>query len=248
MDGEPGAKASSMSGIIRVKKDAKYFVASNEPFNDKELSWEARGVLGYLLSKPDNWITRTQDIVKRGPAGEYKVTRILNELKRAGYIRRERHKNKLGQFEWETVVYESRTIPQLSTNGLSTNGLPTDGLSTDGKPPHIEKTESPNTDLSNTNGRSPEGGGHPPTLSPSAASPSALEIYKSVTKIKKADKIPEVVTDWLDEQQQYMPAARHPECLRQAIKRADKEGQVFNVELLDEYFLDYLYPQGQKEE
>jgi hypothetical protein len=40
---------------IRVKKDARYFSASNEPFNDKRLSWEARGLMGYLLSKPDNW-------------------------------------------------------------------------------------------------------------------------------------------------------------------------------------------------
>jgi len=40
--------------IIRVKKDKGYFVASNKPFNNKNLSWEARGILGYLLSKPDD--------------------------------------------------------------------------------------------------------------------------------------------------------------------------------------------------
>ena len=130
--------------IIRVKKDAGYFVASNKPFNDERLSWEARGVMGYLLSKPDNWECRNQDLINRGPAGGHKISRIMKELKDAGYLCRTRYQNKDGLFLWVTYVYETPitvkaedlTIPRLSTNGLST----------DGKPHHIISTDLINTE------------------------------------------------------------------------------------------------------
>lgn len=225
-----------MSGIIRVKKDARYFVASNEPFYDKELSWEAKGVMAYLLSKPDNWVVRTRDLIRQGPAGEYKVTRILSELKKAGYIRRERYRKEDGTFEWETVVYELRTIPQLSTSGLSTNGLSKSGLSKSGKPPDVISTDLASTDLSSTEKVSTEGGTAP--ASPS----SALSIYLSVTKIKNVNKIPEKVTEWLGEQEQYMQSSGHPEALRKAIIKADADGEPFNVNALEYLFSDFLYP------
>lgn len=231
-----------MSGIIRVKKEEKYFVASNELFNDKALSWEARGVMGYLLSKPDNWTVRTRDLVRQSPAGMHKVTRILSELKKAGYIRRERRRLDNGRFEWETVVYESSTIPRLSSNGLSIDGLPVDGSSVNGESPHIVNTDSPTTDLPNTNGtKSPKRERHTPTLATSSQ-PSAVDIFLSVTRIKKLDKIPEKVTDWLQEQESYMGAGYHPEALRAAIKAADKEGKesLFDPDRLDQLFADYV--------
>lgn len=99
-----------MSGIIRVKKNRDYFVASNEPFNDDNLTWEARGVMGYLLSKSDQWECRIEDLVNKGPAGKDKVERILNELMEHGYIRRHRQRREDGTFFWVTEVYESPTL------------------------------------------------------------------------------------------------------------------------------------------
>ena len=64
--------------IIRVRKDARYFTASNEPFIDKRMSWEARGLMGYLLTKPDNWTVRIDDLVKQGPAKLTKLRRMLS--------------------------------------------------------------------------------------------------------------------------------------------------------------------------
>lgn len=92
--------------ILRVKKNSRYFVASNEPFNDERLSWEARGVMGYLLSKPDNWELRNRDLIARGPAGEKKIERILGELQKFGYLHRRRIHD--GQrFEWVSIICES---------------------------------------------------------------------------------------------------------------------------------------------
>ena len=63
--------------IIRGPKVAHYFVVDNALFCDERLSWEARGLMGYLLSKPDDWKVRLYDLVARGPAGVHKIQRIL---------------------------------------------------------------------------------------------------------------------------------------------------------------------------
>jgi DNA-binding MarR family transcriptional regulator len=104
--------------IIRVKKDGHFFVVSNEPFNDERLSWEASGVLGYLLSKPDTWELRTEDLIKQRKAGKQVITRIINELKKAGYIRRYQHRRADGTFETITEIYESpRSNPDFTAFG-----------------------------------------------------------------------------------------------------------------------------------
>lgn len=116
--------------IIRVEKNKNYFVASNLPFNDDRLSFEARGLLGYLLSKPDDWIVMNADLVNASPAGKHKVNRILAELKEAGYMTRKQFTRDDGTFGWATTVYES-TIYRLSVDGLSVHGKPVDIISTE---------------------------------------------------------------------------------------------------------------------
>lgn len=135
-----------MSGfILRIQKDENYSVISNEPLNDDRLSWEARGVMGYLLTKPNNWVARNYDLEKQGKIGGYKMSRILKELKQAGYLSRIRYKKPDGTFEWETIVHEKSTIPRLPIDGS-----PIDGSPINGKPRDIVNTESLNTNLINT--------------------------------------------------------------------------------------------------
>lgn len=128
---------------IRVKKDARYFAASNEPFNDKRLSWEARGLMGYLLSKPDNWEVRKGDLEEQGPAKDHKIRRMLAELRKYGYMNRIRISNPDGTFTWITEVYESPSQnPKASKDVIkqSSGGKSTSGSSTSGKSPNILST------------------------------------------------------------------------------------------------------------
>ncbi len=48
--------------IIKRKRSSEFAIISNRLANDKALSFEARGVLVYLLSKPDNWEVKISDI------------------------------------------------------------------------------------------------------------------------------------------------------------------------------------------
>ena len=137
--------------IIRVEKDSNYAVISNAPLNDDRLSWEAKGVLAYLLTKPDDWVIRNHDLEKKGKIGGCKLSRILAELKTVGYLTRTRYKKSDGTFQWETIVYEKPTIPRLTIHGSSI-----DGSSIDGKPGYIVSTESPSTELLSTEETSTE--------------------------------------------------------------------------------------------
>lgn len=130
--------------IIRVRKDARYFSASNEPFNDTRLSWEARGLMGYLLSKPDGWEVRMADLDKNGPAGSRKLKRMLAELRKCGYMNRIRIKLPDGTFTWTTEVFES---PSQNPNPSTSGAFCTSALSTSAKPPDIVSTEGASTEL-----------------------------------------------------------------------------------------------------
>ena len=120
---------------FRVKKDANYSVISNGVINDTRLSWGARGLLVYLLSKPDNWIVTTAHLEKQSDAGRHATNSLIKELKDAGYMERTRRQNKDGVIVWETNVYEMSTM-----SGFSADGSPVDG-----KPVHIVSTEEVST-------------------------------------------------------------------------------------------------------
>jgi hypothetical protein len=78
------------STIRRAKKDAAnpYKAIRRATFEDSRLSWEARGLLGYLLVKPDDWKINVAHLMHQAPGGRDRVYRIINELIEHGYIQR----------------------------------------------------------------------------------------------------------------------------------------------------------------
>jgi hypothetical protein len=71
------------------------------------LSWRAKGILAYLLSKPDNWQVQVWDLIRQSTEGEYAVRQGIKELETHGYMERIPVKDKNYKFvAWETVVYE----------------------------------------------------------------------------------------------------------------------------------------------
>ena len=127
---------------VRVKKNDKYFVASNEAFQDSRLLWETRGLLGYLFTKPNDWEVRMADLIRQGPAKADKLRRMLANAMQFGYVNRIRLSLPGGTFDWVTEVYESPSQnPSPTSKGFSTRGS-----STSGKTAPVLKTESPITD------------------------------------------------------------------------------------------------------
>ena len=100
-----------MSSLIRVqvKKERNYAVLDLTALEDRGLSWEAKGVHAYLVSRPPDWQIFFAELIKRSDkSGRDKTRRILNELKKSGYLKIIPLKNEAtGQMEgWQYIVYE----------------------------------------------------------------------------------------------------------------------------------------------
>ncbi len=100
----------SANQIIRVRKTGNFSVINNTGLQDERLSWGARGILAYLLSKPDDWQVRTLDLIASSPAGRDAVLHILRELEVGGYLHRLRVRSEGGRFEWRTEIFESPSL------------------------------------------------------------------------------------------------------------------------------------------
>ena len=94
--------------IIHNPNRERWVQIDHRTVEDKRLSWKARGMLAYLLSKPDSWVVYTAELTKASPGGRDAVLAGLRELEAAGYIVRKRtHDPTSGK--WDSVnmhVYE----------------------------------------------------------------------------------------------------------------------------------------------
>lgn len=81
---------------------------------DSRLSWEARGVMSYLLGKPDDWHIIAEDLINQTKAGRDKVYRILDELQAAGYLQRVHERDANGRVQ--RVSYTLLEVSPLPAN------------------------------------------------------------------------------------------------------------------------------------
>lgn len=125
--------------IRRNPRPERYTVVSNSLLEDPNLNWAAKGMLCYLLSKPDNWTVNPLHLERQTDDGQTRVRAIVKTLETAGYMVRRRNRLDDGTFEWETVVYDA-PISGSSTRGFSTSG----------EAPPIVSTELATTDVTTT--------------------------------------------------------------------------------------------------
>ena len=83
--------------IIRAPRRYRFVIIDQRAIEDSRLSWAARGLLGYLLSRPDDWHVRVNDLRKRGDLGRDGIYRLLRELREAGYVRFIRSRDRQGR-------------------------------------------------------------------------------------------------------------------------------------------------------
>lgn len=97
-------------GIFRVRKDKEnpYVMLSKKIIDDNRLSWQAKGILIYLISKPDNWTVYEADIIASATNGRDSVKKAIKELEEFGYLRKEKKRDEKGKFiGWEYYVFEN---------------------------------------------------------------------------------------------------------------------------------------------
>jgi hypothetical protein len=119
MSEQQGSYKTRKQTIFRTIKneDNPFVMIDRRPIENPTLTWKAKGILAYLLSRPDNWIVRLGDLVKRSPDGVYSIRGAINELQKAGHVHRKEVREENGRFvRYELEVYELPFTPDPLIN------------------------------------------------------------------------------------------------------------------------------------
>lgn len=137
--------------IKRAPSPERWTSVPNAALEDATLSWKARGLLAFLLSKPDDWNTTIRGLVRAGKDGYDAVESGLAELEAAGYLVRTKQQTAGGTFEWTSTLYD-RPVSGKTTHGESdaVSGKTTHGLTTHGKSTQLVTTEKVTTEKATT--------------------------------------------------------------------------------------------------
>lgn len=106
---------------IRVERRWRYTTVDREPVNDERLSFRARGVLVWLLDKPDDWTVDAAAISRAGTEGRDAIRAVLRELEAAGYLERRKVQGPNGRWRTESVIRERPSpAPEIPASVVGT--------------------------------------------------------------------------------------------------------------------------------
>ena len=103
--------------IQRSARTGNFTILGNGIFTDNALSFEAMGLLAYLLSKPDNWSIHPRALSKATEGSDQrrgmgKIYDLLNVLIAAGYVVRFKRAN--GEVDY--IVYDEPVRDDMASN------------------------------------------------------------------------------------------------------------------------------------
>jgi len=126
--------------IIRAPRRHRFVIMDQRAVEDDRLSWAARGLLCYLLSRPDDWKVMVNDLRKRGNLGRDGIYRLLRELRTVGYAKFLRLRDKNGRIRGGIYIIREiadspdpelpdTVLPETAAPGTANPGaLPTTDL------------------------------------------------------------------------------------------------------------------------
>jgi hypothetical protein len=91
---------------IRVAVRHRFTAVDRRAINDTNLSFRARGLLVWLLDKPDGWRVNSTEIAQHCKEGRDAIRACLSELEAGGYLSRERVRTDAGKWITESVLRE----------------------------------------------------------------------------------------------------------------------------------------------
>lgn len=123
-----------------------YYVLDKRISEDKRLSWASRGLLVFLLGKPDHWSVSIQSLVNETSGagrstGKGALYEILKELIAVGYITRKKHST--GELDY--FVHETPITPEFANSENPDLG------NADTEKPNVEKTTLVSKDVEVSN-------------------------------------------------------------------------------------------------
>jgi len=106
--------------IFRVVKNKNnpYVMIDRRPIENPALSYKAKGILTYLLSRPDGWEICMTDLIKRSTDGRASTRAGLKELEEAGHLKYDQSREKGRITGWIIRVYEVPNQPESDFRNL----------------------------------------------------------------------------------------------------------------------------------
>lgn len=125
----------------RVVKNRKnpYMMMDKHMIYDEGISWKAKGILAYFLSRPDNWTFHEIEINKHSRDGRHGTRSGITELIEKGYIKRIQERNENGKFQG--YIYEVYERPFEERENPETDNRETEDPKSD-----LPFSENPITD------------------------------------------------------------------------------------------------------
>jgi hypothetical protein len=136
-----------------MKEQSVYIYSKREdPFaripkailDSASLSWKAKGVLSYLLSKPVDWTVNLRDIRNRATDGRDSAITAMNELRKAGFVKLERLTDEGKVTKWRYLVADQPIFSPQFANKSPQTAFP------EVEKPEVEKPEVVKPILSKT--------------------------------------------------------------------------------------------------
>lgn len=181
--------------IIRNIYNNNYTVVPNSMANDESISWRARGMLLYIITKPESWNINTRDLVNKGDLGRDGVLSVLKELKEAGYIRLKQIREK-GRIVRNEYICSAEPVFLKDSPGAA---KPTQVEPTSVEPAHykvqsyrkyLKEESNDSCSLSSSLRSSDKDSVHP------TDEPSEKEILKPKKRVKREEYPPEFEVLW----------------------------------------------------
>lgn len=138
-----------MENIEIVESDSEYGFAQtpNNLLNLKDVSLRAKGLFGYIISKPPKWRFSAKGMATQLKEGIEAVRLALKELEDCHYLTRTKKQDKLGHW---TITYKLHMVPELTNPALiSSTQNPVHGNPVQGIPQHGNRNDISNNIESN---------------------------------------------------------------------------------------------------
>jgi hypothetical protein len=146
--------------IGKKRKKNGFTQISNALLEDSRLSWKAKGLLCYMLSRPNNWKINKSDLQNRATDGREALQNGINELKQFGYLHIYRNRLENGSIDgwvWEyddTPFEAEQRETRITENQQEIEEIVLESRMTekpyDGKTVLRESRTYNNTDFNNT--------------------------------------------------------------------------------------------------
>lgn len=138
-----------MSIVRGPRPESGWYALDKRISEDARLSWAARGLLIYLLGKPDNWRVNVSHLLQQTQGARVRTGRdgiyaLLAELEEAGYVERRQERGADGRLlPMEYVVHENPpTASGSNVSGEATaSGSAVSGSAVSGSAGRITKTD-----------------------------------------------------------------------------------------------------------